>query len=193
MYFPHPEWGRVARRFTSDVRSALTEWQSWTLAIESPTPRIVDLWFQPEGIPPAVWLFDEATGIRQDLRTNPRYQLTSGTPSSRRTVQLVVGSAAQEEIPLAADLRLDVFPNPVETAATLVVNLPREAETSVRIYDALGREVAALVEAQWQSAGRSVFLWDATNSDGVTVASGLYLIQLESGGAVVSRGITLSN
>ena len=71
------------------------------------------------------------------------------------------------------------YPNPFNPTTNIAFNVPADANVSVRVYDMLGREVATLVDG-YHSAGRFITTWDATNSLGQTVASGIYLYRMDA-------------
>ena len=48
------------------------------------------------------------------------------------------------------------------------------------MYDVLGREVATLVDAQYEAGYHSV-RWDGKDKNGYSVSSGVYLYKLEAG------------
>ncbi len=71
------------------------------------------------------------------------------------------------------------YPNPFNPTTNIAFNMPADANVSVRVYDMLGREVATLVNG-FYSAGKFITTWDATNSYGQTVASGIYIYRMEA-------------
>jgi len=64
------------------------------------------------------------------------------------------------------------YPNPFNPTTTIEYDLPRAARISLKIYDAVGREVVTLMEGV-QEAGFKTFVWDAS-----AVPSGVYMYQL---------------
>jgi subtilisin-like proprotein convertase family protein len=71
------------------------------------------------------------------------------------------------------------YPNPFNPTTNIVFNVPADANVSVRVYDMLGREVATLIDGVY-SAGKFITTWDATNSFGQAVASGIYLYRMDA-------------
>ena len=89
----------------------------------------------------------------------------------------VVGSVDLEKMDGAAlriELPLQVYPNPARHAATATFAVPEETKARVTVYDALGREVARLVD------GEVVGLVEVRLDSG-RLAPGLYLAQLVAG------------
>ena len=79
------------------------------------------------------------------------------------------------------------FPNPFNPATTIRYSIPtivdgnlRQLQTSLKVYDILGREVATLVN-QNQSPGNYEVTFDASKltSNGKNLASGIYIYQLK--------------
>ena len=64
------------------------------------------------------------------------------------------------------------FPNPFNPATTISYQLAQNVSVSLRIYDILGREVTALVNAE-QPAGYHQEVWDASR-----YSSGMYVYQM---------------
>ncbi|HXF99275.1 MAG TPA: T9SS type A sorting domain-containing protein, partial [Bacteroidota bacterium] len=65
------------------------------------------------------------------------------------------------------------------------ISLPRAGVASLRVYDVLGREVAALLDGQL-GAGKHEVEWNATG-----FSSGVYVVRLKSSGYVLSRRMML--
>ena len=79
-------------------------------------------------------------------------------------------------------------PNPFRRGALVSFALPREGAATLSVFDAAGRRVARLVSGRVK-AGRHSVRWDGTDGGGRPVASGVYLLRLEAGGAGISRKI----
>jgi subtilisin family serine protease len=69
------------------------------------------------------------------------------------------------------------FPNPFNAGTTITYDLPNSSSVTLKIFDVLGREVRTLVN-DIQSAGNRRLLWDARDSRGAAVASGVYFYRL---------------
>jgi len=68
--------------------------------------------------------------------------------------------------------------------------LPISAYISLKIFDALGREITTLMEG-YQKAGSHLVCWDGHDSEEQQVASGIYFYQLQAGEFDNSRIMTL--
>jgi hypothetical protein len=85
----------------------------------------------------------------------------------------VVATETKPDLP--GDYALDaVYPNPFNPRASVRFALPEPAEVRLDVFDAIGRQVATLVEASL-TAGFHVASWDAAG-----FPSGLYIVRLQA-------------
>ena len=75
-------------------------------------------------------------------------------------------------------------PNPARGVARIVFTLDAPGPVRLAVYDALGREVAVLVDAE-VGAGRHEAVLDRTG-----LPAGVYLVRLDAGGGVLTRLLT---
>jgi hypothetical protein len=94
--------------------------------------------------------------------------------------------ATEDEAVLPDAPRLSAaWPNPSSGRTIIPFELHRPDHVSVRVFDALGREVTTLVDAM-RPAGRHTAEWDASGLPG-----GVYFVRLEARGSVRSRALTV--
>jgi hypothetical protein len=74
-------------------------------------------------------------------------------------------------------LALSVSPNPFNPRTTLQLELPRPGRVSVEVFDARGRRVAELFDAQ-QPAGRLELPWSGNDDSGIPLGSGVYYVRV---------------
>ena len=67
------------------------------------------------------------------------------------------------------------YPNPFNPSTTIVFDIPEEAKVSLKIYDALGSEVATIVDEKLEP-GYYKYEWNAKR-----FASGVYFYRLTAG------------
>ncbi len=77
------------------------------------------------------------------------------------------------------------YPNPFNPSTTIRYEIPCAGMVTVKIYDVLGKEIAALVNEEKQ-AGRYLLMFDGSRLSG-----GVYFYQLKSGSLVINRKMTL--
>ena len=87
----------------------------------------------------------------------------------------ITSSESAPELPAAAALASN-YPNPFTHTTTIEYALPASGPVRLSVYDALGREVATLVDGVRQ-AGAHVAVFDGTS-----LPSGVYLYRLEAAG-----------
>jgi len=78
------------------------------------------------------------------------------------------------------------YPNPFNPSTTFKFSLAKAGRTSLKIYDAIGRQVAEVFNG-YADAGK----WLSVNFDGSGLATGTYLARLESGANTAMRKIVL--
>ena len=64
-------------------------------------------------------------------------------------------------------------------------------DVSVTVYDAAGRRVRTLLDAEPGRAGRNEVVWNGTDDAGRSAASGVYLVRLAGDGFVQQQRVTL--
>ena len=85
---------------------------------------------------------------------------------------------AQEELPSEFSLAQN-HPNPFNPTTKINYALPVTSKVKVSIYDITGRLIKTF-KAEEQSAGYHRFEWNSTNSNGIRVASGVYIYRMEA-------------
>lgn len=93
---------------------------------------------------------------------------------------ITVGWGAPEEVKL-----LGTYPNPARNQATIRYALPRQQEVTLRLYDALGRKVATLIQGK-EDAGRSQLQLGTSD-----LSSGVYFLRLTTEGVVKTERLTV--
>jgi len=77
------------------------------------------------------------------------------------------------------------YPNPFNSSTTIEFSLPGSAYVSLKVFNLLGEEVAALVSEQL-STGRHEVKWDASG-----FPSGVYLYRLQAEGFAETKKLLL--
>jgi hypothetical protein len=90
----------------------------------------------------------------------------------------------QNDLPTSFKL-LQNYPNPFNPAATINYQLPINSFVTLKVYDALGREVATLVNAQKPAGNYSV------EFNGGRLASGIYYYRMNAGSFVQTKKLLL--
>jgi len=79
-------------------------------------------------------------------------------------------------------------PNPFNENTTISYEVKSAGNVSLKIYDALGKEVVVLFSGH-SSAGKHNIQWNATDKTGSRVENGVYIYQIEVSGTVMSKSM----
>jgi len=71
------------------------------------------------------------------------------------------------------------YPNPFNPTTAIFYALPAPSTVTLKVYNALGQEIVTLVD-QTQSAGYHEAVWNARNTGGANVSSGIYFYRIEA-------------
>ena len=82
------------------------------------------------------------------------------------------------------------YPNPFNPVTTISYQIPKDGFVNVSIYDMKGRVVRTLVN-KIQSKGNHLLEWNASNGQGYSVTSGVYLYMVKFGGFIATRKMIL--
>jgi hypothetical protein len=82
------------------------------------------------------------------------------------------------------------YPNPFSSTTNITFNISTSANVSLKIYNMLGKEVAVLVNGNL-SAGIHSVTWDARNSSGDKLESGVYYCKFFAGQNTISGKMLL--
>lgn len=88
------------------------------------------------------------------------------------------------------------YPNPFNASTVISYTTIAGAPVSLKIYNILGQEVSTLVPGQQgggelQVVGHHQVVWDATDSEGKALPSGIYLCKMIAGTYVETRKLVL--
>jgi flagellar hook assembly protein FlgD len=75
---------------------------------------------------------------------------------------------------------LQNYPNPFNPETSISFALPKDGQTTLRVYDITGKLIKTLIDEQ-KVAGYYVAKWNGKNENNEIVSSGLYLYQITSG------------
>jgi hypothetical protein len=136
--------------------------------------------FADGGGPRPLPLDAPAAAVIEQMRTSGDPQ-----PIRRLTATTVTASGA-----LPAAFTLDeAYPNPFNAAVVIPFQVPDQSpagQMSLRVYNLLGQPVRTLLPAR-QAPGRHLARWDGLDASGAPVASGVYVVRLETSGMMLSR------
>ena len=103
----------------------------------------------------------------------------SVTTSEQTTAFLkTIADEFDTQIPVSNEI-LGNYPNPFNPSTKFMFSLAEDAEVQVKVYNILGQQVVTLLN-DWQARGITTVEWDGRNSFGRRVASGIYIIRLQT-------------
>jgi hypothetical protein len=82
------------------------------------------------------------------------------------------------------------YPNPFNPITRITYNLAAQGDVQIVVYNMLGQPVRVLVDDD-QPAGNYETVWDATDDNGKSVASGIYYYRIVAGQYIASRKMLL--
>jgi hypothetical protein len=82
-------------------------------------------------------------------------------------------------VPIEYALRQN-YPNPFNPTTTIQYSVQQASHVELRIYDSLGRLIKTLVD-EWKNSGDYTVAWDAKNTIGKAVPSGVYYYRIVTG------------
>ncbi len=190
VYFHHPEWERLSKRFCTDFRPKSEEGEIWDFEVRTNIRDRVNLTFEGiDDVPEEfeVWLVDEAAKISKNLRKSNLYSVAGRGEKNPKKLRLLVGKqdfieeelANFQAIPTSYELNQN-FPNPFNPATTIRYGLPTEDKVTLKIYNILGEEVTTLLDDENTKAGYHVVIWDGRNGADRHVASGVYIMRMST-------------
>ncbi|MCP5064768.1 MAG: T9SS type A sorting domain-containing protein, partial [Ignavibacteriae bacterium] len=71
------------------------------------------------------------------------------------------------------------YPNPFNPSTTLNYYLQTASKVKLEVYDVMGRMIKSFTENS-QASGSHKVVWDGTNSNGLRVATGIYIYRFEA-------------
>jgi Leucine-rich repeat (LRR) protein len=178
--FERPDWETENNTFACDIRPPFDEMEKWEFTVNAAKGETAEISFKGiENIPAeyGVFLIDAMRSKYHDLRQDGIYYYTPSLKAE--PFSLIIGreDALQDELDSIVPLEFKVennFPNPFNPETTIPLQLPKEDEISVTIYNILGEKITTLHQGKLP-AGRHLFTWRAGN-----IPSGIYFYRISS-------------
>jgi type IX secretion system substrate protein len=131
------------------------------------------------------WSLVRGVGVYREETIEGTYRYLTGAVINGVQYGTIVGiHDLPSTIPNSFILKQN-YPNPFNPVTTIEYELPEAANVTLKVYDALGREVATLVEDR-QSAGRYHRILDASS-----LSSGVYFYTLIAGEYFKTRNLVI--
>ncbi|MFN3444164.1 MAG: T9SS type A sorting domain-containing protein [Bacteroidia bacterium] len=88
----------------------------------------------------------------------------------------------------ANDIGLTVYPNPFSTTTQISYNLPAAAQTTVEVYDIVGKKVAELFDGK-QTEGVQQITFDRT---AFNLTNGMYFVKIKVGDSIITQKVLVN-
>jgi len=77
-------------------------------------------------------------------------------------------------------LNMRIYPNPFNNSTCITFTLSQKENVSLYIYNIIGQKISTLYHSSLQAGIHEIF-WDGTGSNGSSVISGIYFVQMQYG------------
>jgi hypothetical protein len=152
-------------------------------------------YYQFDGIVEGTWLI----GVYQPgYDSDPLLREATvffGLPATDQDFQLVAATSVPQVGEASQPDQYYLFPNrpnPFNDQTLIAYRLSSQTTqpVTVKIFNVLGQEVRTLVDEP-QKAGLHLARWDGRDAQGLSVAAGIYLCELQAGGARLVQKMVL--
>lgn len=163
--------------------------QIYSLRYDSGTGMVSELTNRTAELAPSVSNIREISGFGED-GFGELYIVDLGSSSPPGQVFKIVPDAV--DAPDVNRPTLDALgigvPNPFDESTRFAVRLDRSEDVRVDVYDAAGRHVRRLEEANYP-AGEIAVAWDGRDGDGEAVPAGVYFVRARIGDQLSTRRV----
>ncbi len=127
---------------------------------------------------------------------NNHYWLQVRTPENPKSVTVhlrekrYTAAPRRNDTELAAELDLQIYPNPFKDSANLVFEAGARGPLSLVVYNIRGQKVKTLARGELPP-GKHQLAWDGRDQNGVRAASGIYFLRLEQEGKSAVKRVVL--
>jgi hypothetical protein len=131
---------------------------------------------------------DERLSLSQNLRQDAVYSFPTASRTLKKQLKIAVGKSEFfqqnqlliNQIPLQYELSQN-FPNPFNPVTSIRFGLPVASAVTLKVYNVIGEEVAALLDHEPKQAGYHLQVWNGLDKRGQPVPSGVYFYRINAG------------
>jgi hypothetical protein len=76
-------------------------------------------------------------------------------------------------------IRINAYPNPFSSSATITYSIPKTEKLTLKIYDLMGRSIKTLVNGE-VTTGSYTIQWNLNDEKGRMVGSGIYFLRMQT-------------
>lgn len=102
---------------------------------------------------------------------------------------ITVSLSGADALPTSFSLEQN-YPNPFNPTTEIAFALPTDSYVELNVFNILGQKVTTLVAGD-MPAGNHVFTWEGTDSDGGSVASGIYFYRISADNFTAAKKMML--
>lgn len=189
------------RTYAANFKPFPADGEEWAVRITSPLPNqtvtvhIEEHGTRPDGFEIYVLDKDEFTPLSTH---NGSFIVQTWEAHSSRWLKILIGTTSFAEahsggiplVPLAYALEQN-FPNPFNPSTTIRYQLSKKSNVRLEVFNLLGQLVKTLVRGE-QVTGTYSVRWNGDNTNGLPVASGMYIYRLRAGDYAASRKMMLA-
>jgi len=97
-----------------------------------------------------------------------------------------IGDSKRLEKVLKSFQLLQNYPNPFNPTTSIHYQIPKQGTVDIKIFNIAGKLVKTLSQKH-DKQGNYTTVWDATNNNGISVSSGLYIYQARFEDNIISK------
>ncbi len=148
-------------------------------------------WDNEEYFPNPIW--EGAPGTENGVYYCLNYNFISGASVHKMADKAAITSINGKTTPKITEGfgLVSNYPNPFNPSTKIHFSLPSSKVVSVAVYDILGRKIATLLNKKELAAGEHNLVWNGLDDNGKSMASGVYLYKIKSGGLTVTKKMML--
>ena len=113
--------------------------------------------------------------------------------SGEYTIDEVIVANSSSEVTVSMPSSIEIvgaYPNPFNPSTTINFSVSDASQVSLKVYNVSGKEVSSLVNG-FYSAGNYSIQWDAKDSFGNNLSSGIYIYKLNTNQGILSNTMML--
>ena len=154
--------------------------------VVSPLSSLID--FVP--VNASQWKEITLSGASVPKQANVRFRITFSNEGGNNLYldNFIIGQKVGIDELSAKDISLNVYPNPFSTSAQINYNLPTAANTTIEVYDIVGKKVASLFDGK-QTEGMQSVNFDRT---AFGLSNVMYFVKIKVGESIITQKVLVN-
>ena len=202
LYFDHWEWPEHGTAYTSDMRPAGGEGESWSFHVDVPKGQksMKLTWHWDRDLPgdwqAYIYCVDDGSSVNL-FESSSLLLKSDGLSAVSYAFKLVAGSPEYINqinqdialVPVKFELKQN-YPNPFNPETKIPYSVPRNGQVTIDIFNSLGQHVKTVMDKAHRTGHYDV-VWDGRDKQGYKVASGVYICRFKAAGHTAIRKMVL--